>query len=177
LRTVLLCTTHLVDYCWDNIVVTVACGRVAPQPLSALFLQVTYGTWFGANVEFIHGIQVGIGSRAQCHDCLSGSEPKELLAWVSISVLTSVSHVQEQWWCMRSSPDMLMQPHTWLLQMLPFTPISEQLLTRDWVATEYPIVAKALPTAAQGWKVRQQVLGTSTVAHLCTAIMSHNLGA
>lgn len=41
----------------------------------------------------------------------------------------------------------------WLLQMLPFTPISEQLLTRDWVATEYPIVAKALPTAAQGWKV------------------------
>ena len=42
---------------------------------------------------------------------------------------------------------------TWLLQMLPFTPISEQLLTRDWVATEYPIVAKALPTAAQGWKV------------------------
>lgn len=40
------------------------------------------------------------------------------------------------------------------MQMLPFTPISEQLLTADWVATEYPIVAKALPTAAQGWKVR-----------------------
>ncbi len=38
--------------------------------------------------------------------------------------------------------------------MLPFTPISEQLLTPDWVTTEYPIVAQALPTAAQGWKVR-----------------------
>ena len=25
-----------------------------------VFLQVSYGTWFGANVEFIHGIQVGL---------------------------------------------------------------------------------------------------------------------
>ena len=39
------------------------------------------------------------------------------------------------------------------LQMLPFTPISEQLLTLDWVTTAYPVVARALPTAAQGWKV------------------------
>lgn len=38
--------------------------------------------------------------------------------------------------------------------MLPFTPISEQLLTPDWVTTEYPIAARALPTAVQGWKVR-----------------------
>lgn len=42
------------------------------------------------------------------------------------------------------------------VQMLPFTPISEQLLTADWVATEYPIVAKALPTAAQAWKVNHR---------------------
>ena len=48
--------------------------------------------------------------------------------------------------------------HNCLLQMLPFTPISEQLLTRDWVATEYPIVAKALLTAAQGWKVHEQLM-------------------
>jgi hypothetical protein len=58
------------------------------------------------------------------------------------------------------------------LQMLPFTPISEQLLMRDWVATEYPIVAKALPTAAQGWKVcDQQGCGRSRL-QTCSQLQS-----
>ena len=41
-------------------------------------------------------------------------------------------------------------------QMLPFTPISEQLLSADWIRTEYPIVAKALLSSKleAGWKVK-----------------------
>ena len=35
--------------------------------------------------------------------------------------------------------------------MLPFTPISEQLLSRAWVAEEYPVLAPAAATAAPGW--------------------------
>ncbi len=35
--------------------------------------------------------------------------------------------------------------------MLPFTPISEQLLSAAWVAEEYPVLAPAAATAAPGW--------------------------
>lgn len=39
------------------------------------------------------------------------------------------------------------------IQMLPFTPITEELLERDWVAEEYPVVSAALsPTSEQGWR-------------------------
>ena len=37
------------------------------------------------------------------------------------------------------------------LQMLPFTPVSEQLLSAAWVAEEYPVLAPAAATAAPGW--------------------------
>ena len=36
-------------------------------------------------------------------------------------------------------------------QVLPFTPISEQLLSAAWVAEEYPVLAPAAATAAPGW--------------------------
>ena len=39
-----------------------------------------------------------------------------------------------------------------VLQMLPFTPISEQLLSAAWVAEEYPVLAPAAATAAPGWQ-------------------------
>jgi endo-1,3(4)-beta-glucanase len=56
--------------------------------------KVDYATWFGANPEFIHGIQ-----------------------------------------------------------LLPFTPVSEALLGRAWVAEQYPVLAQALgPNVEQGWK-------------------------
>jgi endo-1,3(4)-beta-glucanase len=38
------------------------------------------------------------------------------------------------------------------IQMLPFTPISEELLRPDWIVEEYPVVATGLPTASEGWK-------------------------
>ena len=38
------------------------------------------------------------------------------------------------------------------IQMLPFTPITEELLPADWIMEEYPVVAEALPTAGEGWK-------------------------
>jgi hypothetical protein len=34
--------------------------RIRGSGCLGLLLQVSYGTWFGANTEFIHGIQVGI---------------------------------------------------------------------------------------------------------------------
>ena len=37
------------------------------------------------------------------------------------------------------------------IQMLPFTPISETLLSEAWVTEEYPVLAPAAATAAQGW--------------------------
>jgi len=59
--------------------------------------KVDYATWFGGNVEYIHGIQ-----------------------------------------------------------MLPFTPITEQLLSAPWVAQEYPVVAVALnrtdPPLGESWR-------------------------
>jgi len=36
--------------------------------------------------------------------------------------------------------------------MLPFTPISEQLLSAAWVTEEYPVLAPAAATAAPGWQ-------------------------
>ena len=58
-------------------------------------LKVDYSTFFGANIEFIHGIQ-----------------------------------------------------------MLPYTPITEELLRAEWVEEEYPVVAQALnnPSIGEGWK-------------------------
>ena len=57
--------------------------------------KVDYTTWFGGNIEFIHGIQ-----------------------------------------------------------MLPFTPISEELLRPEWITEEYPVVAEALddPGRMAGWR-------------------------
>jgi hypothetical protein len=59
--------------------------------------KVDYGTWFGANVEFIHCIQ-----------------------------------------------------------MLPFTPISEELLRQSWIAEEYNVLSQAYsrpdPPLSEGWK-------------------------
>ena len=37
------------------------------------------------------------------------------------------------------------------IQMLPFTPISEELLRRDWITEEYPVLSTAIPSASQGW--------------------------
>jgi len=39
-----------------------------------------------------------------------------------------------------------------LLQMLPFTPISEELLRRDWIEEEFPILEPAKEFASEGWK-------------------------
>ena len=60
-----------------------------------------YGTWFGANVEFIHCIQ-----------------------------------------------------------MLPFTPITEELLRPEWVEEEYPVVAEAYNRGdlSEEWKVSFKLL-------------------
>ena len=57
--------------------------------------KVDHATWFGGNLEFIHGIQ-----------------------------------------------------------MLPFTPITEELLRPEWITEEYPVVAQALddPFIGEGWK-------------------------
>jgi len=55
--------------------------------------KVDYGTWFGANIEFIHCIQ-----------------------------------------------------------MLPFTPVTEELLPASWIAEEYPVLLPAVSTASEGWK-------------------------
>ena len=37
------------------------------------------------------------------------------------------------------------------IQMLPFTPISETLLSATWVTQEYPVLAPAAATAVQSW--------------------------
>ena len=63
--------------------------------------KVDYGTWFGANVEFIHCIQVDFQS--------SSLKPKPLS-----------------------------------FQMLPFTPISEELLPSSWIQEEYPILEQVI---------------------------------
>lgn len=48
------------------------------------------------------------------------------------------------------------------MQMLPFTPITEQLLPAAWIKTEYPIVSTALtrasPVLEEGWKVHFRAL-------------------
>ena len=38
------------------------------------------------------------------------------------------------------------------IQMLPFTPITEELLPFDWITEEYPILSTAIGTASEGWK-------------------------
>jgi len=38
------------------------------------------------------------------------------------------------------------------IQLIPFTPISETLLAKDWVAEEYPVLAPAAATAEVGWR-------------------------
>jgi endo-1,3(4)-beta-glucanase len=38
------------------------------------------------------------------------------------------------------------------IQMLPFTPITEELLPFDWITEEYPILSTAISTASEGWK-------------------------
>merc|ERR1719367_2407640 len=55
--------------------------------------KVDYATWFGANVEYIHCIQ-----------------------------------------------------------MLPFTPISEELLREEWIVEEYPVLVEAFDTADEAWR-------------------------
>jgi endoglucanase Acf2 len=42
------------------------------SPDRVCFLQVSYGTWFGANTEFIHGIQVGTLTAASHADGVCG---------------------------------------------------------------------------------------------------------
>ena len=63
--------------------------------------KVDYGTWFGANVEFIHCIQVDFHH-----------------------ILVKLGF---------TSP-----------QMLPFTPISEELLPSSWIVEEYPILQQVI---------------------------------
>ena len=36
--------------------------------------------------------------------------------------------------------------------MLPFTPISEELLRKEWITEEYPVLQPAIATASEGWK-------------------------
>lgn len=36
--------------------------------------------------------------------------------------------------------------------MLPFTPISEELLRPAWVTEEYPVLSPAMNTADEAWK-------------------------
>ena len=38
------------------------------------------------------------------------------------------------------------------IQMLPFTPISEELLPRDWIEEEYEVLSTALDTATDAWR-------------------------
>lgn len=38
------------------------------------------------------------------------------------------------------------------IQMLPFTPISEEVLRPQWIAEEYPVLAQAIGSASEGWK-------------------------
>ncbi len=38
------------------------------------------------------------------------------------------------------------------IQMLPFTPISEQLLRASWIEEEYPILVTAFDTADEAWR-------------------------
>ena len=37
-------------------------------------------------------------------------------------------------------------------QMLPFTPISEELLREEWITEEYPVLVEAFNTADEGWR-------------------------
>ena len=73
---------------------------IYPEPFSANKVvgilwstKVDYATWFGANIEFIHCIQ-----------------------------------------------------------MLPFTPISEELLQEEWIVEEYPVLVEAFDTADEAWR-------------------------
>ena len=38
------------------------------------------------------------------------------------------------------------------IHILPVTPATELLLTPSWVKEQYPVLAPALATAADGWK-------------------------
>jgi len=38
------------------------------------------------------------------------------------------------------------------IQMMPFTPISEELLSSDWVEEEYPVLAPRLDLVTDEWK-------------------------
>ena len=38
------------------------------------------------------------------------------------------------------------------IQMLPFTPITEEYLQPDWISEEYPILSTAIASANEGWK-------------------------
>ena len=40
------------------------------------------------------------------------------------------------------------------IQMLPYTPITEELLRAEWIEEEYPVVSAALnsPSLGEGWK-------------------------
>ena len=38
------------------------------------------------------------------------------------------------------------------IQMLPFTPITEEYLQPDWISEEYPILSTAIGTSSEGWK-------------------------
>ena len=38
------------------------------------------------------------------------------------------------------------------IQMLPFTPISEELLDPDWIQEEYQVLQTAIGSAVDGWK-------------------------
>ena len=38
------------------------------------------------------------------------------------------------------------------IQMLPFTPITEELLEKQWINEEYPILQTAIGAADDGWK-------------------------
>jgi len=45
-------------------------------------------------------------------------------------------------------------PYTHTIQMFPFTPITEQLLRKEWVQEEYPVLRDSLPhyPVGEGWK-------------------------
>ena len=38
------------------------------------------------------------------------------------------------------------------IQMLPFVPISEELLRKEWIIEEYPVLAEAFDTADEAWR-------------------------
>ena len=36
--------------------------------------------------------------------------------------------------------------------MIPFVPVSEELLRAEWIEEEYPILVEAFDTASEGWR-------------------------